>query len=174
MSGGAVGEEVACCPPPPCKHMVSVITLTSVLLRHVCAFLGCFLHCCGLHPSHRATSCTPRFWQRRKDIQLQKSPFHGLHLELVPKAADIDSNPELTQIILHTEPTLSRASSQANWIDSPSAQPSARTCAPMGGPRHSMPGMRLSRVPAVAETVRSMERPFEEHWQHALSRTWSF
>lgn len=101
----------------------SAITLTLMLLRDLC-LPGLLPPPCGLHPSCCAASCTSRFWQRKKDIQLQKRPFHRFCSKLVPKVAHIDSTPDLTQITLYTEPMLSRASSQANWISSPRAHPS--------------------------------------------------
>lgn len=113
---------MACCPLPPCKpmgfsHHADLDAAQRPLPSWVASStlrVASFLLCCILHFQILA----------KKNIQLQKRPFHRFCSKLVPKVAHIDSTPDLTQITLYTEPMLSRASSQANWISSSSAHPS--------------------------------------------------
>lgn len=115
-----MGEEVlACCPSPPCKHMgishhADLGVAQTILCFQPPLWVASFLPCCILQTQILA---------KKKRHSAAEEPLPRVS-ELVPKAADIDSTPELTQIILYTKPMLSRASSQANWIPSPSAQPS--------------------------------------------------
>ena len=109
---------------------------------------------------------------KKKRRSAAEEPLPQVRSELVPKAADIDSAPELTQTVLYAEPVLSRASSQANPTSSPSTQPSDPDTCSHGRAVPQGACACLGRIPVVAEVVRSVERPFEVHWRQPLSGAW--